>query len=145
MQVAQSYHDHGHKEAADRVSLTYDQRFLRRKVIELASGAKLLVDLPQTTSLNHGGVLITDAATEVRVEAAPEELLEITGDLVRLAWHIGNRHMPCQIEAERLLIQRDHVIEDMLGKLAATTRPITAPFTPEGGAYGHGRTHSHAH
>ena len=78
--------------------------------------------------------------------AAEEDLLEITGpDLVRLAWHIGNRHMPCQIEADRLLIQRDHVIRDMLNHLGATLREVSEPFTPEGGAYGHGRTHAHAH
>ncbi len=78
--------------------------------------------------------------------AAEEPLIEITGpDLPRLAWHIGNRHMPCQIEPDRLLIQRDHVIRDMLEKLGATLRNVSERFTPEGGAYGHGRTHSHAH
>jgi len=80
------------------------------------------------------------------VIAAKEDLLEITGDnLTRLAWHIGNRHTPCQIEPSRLLIQRDHVLRGMLEKLGASLRDINEPFTPEGGAYGHGRTHSHAH
>jgi len=72
--------------------------------------------------------------------------LEVTApDLIRVAWHIGNRHTPCQIESTRLVIQRDHVIRDMLDKIGAKTREIDEPFTPEGGAYGHGRTHSHAH
>ncbi|HAC48492.1 MAG TPA: urease accessory protein UreE, partial [Sulfitobacter sp.] len=67
-------------------------------------------------------------------------LLEVTGpDLPRIAWHIGNRHTPCQIDADRLVIQRDHVIAKMLGQIGAATREITAPFRPEGGAYGHGR------
>ena len=80
------------------------------------------------------------------VVAASEPLLEITADdLTRVAWHIGNRHTPCQIEPGRLLIQHDHVIRDMLGKIGAATRDVTEPFTPEGGAYGMGRTHSHAH
>ncbi|MCW8843077.1 MAG: urease accessory protein UreE, partial [Rhodobacteraceae bacterium] len=82
----------------------------------------------------------------IEVKAAEEDLFEIAGgDLTRLAWHIGNRHTPCQIEAGRLLIQRNHVMHDMLEKLGATITEITAPFTPEGGAYGHGRTHGHSH
>ncbi len=79
----------------------------------------------------------------IEIYAADEDLLEIKGDLTRLAWQIGNRHMPCQIEAERLLIQRDHVIRDMLAQLGATLREVCEGFTPEGGAYGHGRTHAH--
>ena len=75
-----------------------------------------------------------------------EALIAISGgDLVRMAWHIGNRHTPCQIEPDRLLIQTNHVMQDMLEKLGASTENVTAPFTPEGGAYGHGRTHGHAH
>jgi urease accessory protein len=65
--------------------------------------------------------------------------------LHRIAWHIGNRHTPCQIEADRLLIQRDHVIADMLRLIGAQVREVVEPFTPEGGAYGHGRTHGHDH
>lgn len=145
MKTALKYHGHAHHSPTDQLELTYEDRFLRRKVLTLVSGSKLLVDLPQTTSLDHGGVLITEDEQEILVQAAPEALLEIKGDLTRLAWHIGNRHMPCQIKADRLLIQRDHVIRDMLEKLGAELRDVTEPFTPEGGAYGHGRTHSHAH
>lgn len=146
MLTAQTYHNHTHGTPADHVSLTYEDRFLRRKVLTLASGTQLLVDLPQTTSLDHGGALITGDQAEIEVQAAPEPLLEVTGDsLHRIAWHIGNRHTPCQIEAHRLLIQRDHVMADMLARIGATTREVTEPFTPEGGAYGHGRTHGHDH
>ncbi|WP_415919866.1 urease accessory protein UreE [Tateyamaria sp. SN6-1] len=146
MQTAQSYNNHPHGTPADHIQLTYEDRFLRRKVLTLASGAQLLVDLPQTTSLDHGGVLITTDRAEIRIEAAPEPLLEVTGDtLHRIAWHIGNRHTPCQIEDTRLLIQRDHVMADMLAKIGAQTREVVEPFTPEGGAYGHGRTHGHDH
>lgn len=145
MLKAHTYTDHGHSPAADSLTLTYEARFLRRKVLTTDGGAQVLVDLPQTTSLNHGGRLPTEKG-EIEILAAPEPLLEVTGDhLLRLAWHIGNRHMPCQIEDARLLIQQDHVIRDMLEKLGATLRDVTEPFTPEGGAYGHGRTHSHAH
>lgn len=145
--TARRYHGHAHDPSpCDSVVLDYDARFLRRKVLTCASGARLLVDLPQTTSLDHGGVLLLEDGGEVRVVAAPEPLLEVTdGHLPRIAWHIGNRHTPCQIEDNRLLIQRDHVIRAMLDHLGATCRAVEEPFTPEGGAYGHGRTHAHEH
>ncbi|MEO1138571.1 MAG: urease accessory protein UreE [Pseudomonadota bacterium] len=144
--TAQTYCDHGHEEAGDRVALNYENRFLRRKVLTTEGGARLLVNLAQTTSLNHQGRLLTTDGQEIEVIAAPEALLEVTGpDIARLAWHIGNRHTPCQIARDRLLIQRDPVIRHMLEQLGAAVIEITAPFTPEGGAYGHGRTHSHEH
>lgn len=144
--IAQRYHGHAHGVPVDRVSLDYEGRFLRRKVVVTEGGARMLVDLPQTTSLDHGGVLITEDGQEIEILAAAEPLLEIRAtDLTRIAWHIGNRHTPCQIEATRLLIQHDHVIRDMLTLLGAEISEIIAPFTPEGGAYGHGRTHSHDH
>ncbi len=146
IKTARIYHDHSHAPAHAQVSLDYDGRFLRRKMLATDDGEAFLVDLAQTLSLDHGGVLILEDGRKVEVIAAPEQLLEVTGgNLLRLAWHIGNRHTPCQIEQDRLLIQRDHVIRDMLGKLGATTREVVEPFTPEGGAYGHGRTHGHAH
>lgn len=144
--IAKAYHAHAHQELAAEVALDYEGRFLRRKVLTTDDGQSVLVDLPKTTSLDHGGVLVLEDGREIGIVAAPEELLEITGhDLPRLAWHIGNRHTPCQIEEGRLLIQRDHVIRDMLGKIGATVREVVEPFTPEGGAYGHGRTHGHSH
>lgn len=130
----------------DRAVLSYDDRFLRRKVLTSDGGLRFLVDLKATTSLNAGDALLLSDGRRIAVVPAVEELLEITGpDLPRLAWHIGNRHMPCQIEAARLVIQRDHVIRAMLEQLGAQLKEVEEPFTPEGGAYGHGRTHSHAH
>lgn len=145
--TARQYHGHPHDQSPrDRVVLDYDARFLRRKVLTCESGERLLVDLPNTTSLDHGGVLLLEGGGEVLVIAASEPLLEVTADhLPRIAWHIGNRHTPCQIEDTRLLIQRDHVIRAMLDHLGATVREVEEPFTPEGGAYGHGRTHAHEH
>lgn len=132
--------------AFDHCELSYDERFLRRKVLHMAQGAQFLVDFEHTVSLNHGDAFELSDGRFVSVIAANEELIEVRGpDLVRLAWHIGNRHMPCQIDPDRLVIQRDHVIRDMLVQIGAQLREICAPFTPEGGAYGHGRTHSHAH
>ncbi len=145
--IARAYHDHSHSPTPEaQVTLNYDGRFLRRQVLQLDDGRAMLVDLPKTTSLDHGGVLVLETGGEVLVQAAIEPLLEVTGpDLTRLAWHIGNRHTPCQIEPERLLIRRDHVMVSMLELLGARVVEIEAPFTPEGGAYGHGRTHGHSH
>lgn len=144
--TARQYSDHLHGEPSDTLSLTYEDRFLRRKVLTCESGEQILVDLAQTTSLDHGGALVLDDGRAVEIQAAPEALLEVTAsDLPRIAWHIGNRHTPCQIESDRLLIQVDHVIRDMLLKIGAKVRETREPFTPEGGAYGHGRTHGHAH
>ncbi|MGY9045645.1 hypothetical protein P775_21530 [Puniceibacterium antarcticum] len=129
-----------------RAVLDYEDRFLRRKVLVLEDGQSVLADLPQTTSLDHGGVLVTTTGEEILIVAAPQPLLEVTAtDMPRIAWHIGNRHTPCQIETGRLLIQHDHVIRDMLTRIGATVREVTEPFTPEGGAYGMGRTHGHDH
>lgn len=125
--------------------LTYDERFLRRKVIKTRANQTLLVDLAHTTSLDHGDAFELSDGQFIEVIAAEEPLLQVTGDLVQLAWHIGNRHTPCQIEPERLLIQDDPVIGHMLEHLGATVTQVNEPFTPEGGAYGHGRTHSHEH
>jgi urease accessory protein len=66
-------------------------------------------------------------------------------NLMELAWHIGNRHTPCEVVDDQLLIQHDHVIEHMIEHLGGQVEHVTRPFTPMGGAYGHGRTHSHEH
>jgi urease accessory protein len=129
----------------DTLLLGYEERFLRRKLLHTAAGAHLLVDLAETVSLDHGDALVLADGGLVEVKAAPEPLLSVTGDLPRLAWHIGNRHTPCQIEDQRLLIRTDHVLEGMLRGLGAKVVHVTAPFTPEGGAYGHGRTMGHDH
>jgi urease accessory protein len=134
------------KGQAAQCELDYGGRFLRRKRLVTAQGMAFLVDLEQTTSLNHGDALRLDTGDLVEIVAAREELLRITGpDLVRLAWHVGNRHTPCQINTDHLLIQTDPVIGHMLEHLGAAITAVTEPFTPEGGAYGHGRTHSHEH
>ncbi len=136
----------GHwKGAFDKCVLTYDNRFLRRKVIKTALGNDLLADLEHTTSLNnHDAFVLTDGRL-IEVIAAEEDLYMVEGNLVQLAWHIGNRHTPCQIDDDYLLIQRDKVIGHMLLHLGAILTEVHWPFTPEGGAYGHGRTHSHEH
>ena len=127
-------------------SLDYDARFLRRKMLASDDGINFLVDLPHTKSLEHGDALVLSDGTHIRIVAAPEPVLQITGaNLMQLAWHIGNRHTPCQMLPDMLIIRDDPVIGHMLAHLGAELTKTLQPFTPEGGAYGHGRTHSHAH
>ena len=128
------------------ITMTYEARFLRRKRLVSDQGEAFLLDLPETTSINHGDMIVLSDGRGVLVFAAAEDLLSVKGtDLTRLAWHIGNRHTPCQIEGDRLLIKDDHVMADMLIRLGAQLERVHEPFTPEGGAYGHGRTHGHSH
>ncbi|WP_430464936.1 urease accessory protein UreE [Tabrizicola sp.] len=132
--------------AAARAVLSYDDRFLRRKRIALEGGATVLVDLAETVSLEAGDALRCEDGRLIEIVAAEEPVVEVRGPaLARLAWHIGNRHTPCQIGTDRLVIRRDHVLEAMLQGLGATLTPVIAPFRPEGGAYGHGRTLGHDH
>lgn len=127
----------------DRVVLSYDERLLRRRRLVTDAGAEFLVDLSETTSLNDGDALVLDDGRRVAVVAAIEPVVQVQGNLARLAWHIGNRHTPCQIERDHLIIRQDHVLEAMLVGLGAAVTHVLAPFRPEGGAYGHGRTMGH--
>lgn len=126
------------------VTLNYDERLMRRKRLDTTGGA-LMVDLAETLSLNPGDALKTDDGRLIEVAAADEPVVQVRGDLARLAWHIGNRHTPCQIDATHLTIRQDHVLEAMLTHLGADLQRLIAPFRPEGGAYGHGRTFGHDH
>ncbi len=130
--------------ASARVSLGYDDRFLRRKRLTTTAGEPFMVDLAETTNLLAGDAFALSDGRIIEIVAADEDVLIITGDLTRLAWHIGNRHTPCQIEPGHLVIRADHVLADMLAGLGAHVTPAKAPFTPEGGAYGMGRTMGHA-
>ena len=128
------------------ITLDYEGRFLRRKRLVTDDGEAFLVELPETVSLSATDGFILDDGRIIAIRPKPEPLLKITHNhLPRIAWHIGNRHTPCQIEQHYLLIQQDHVLENMLELLGVTIEKLEAPFTPEGGAYGHGRTHSHKH
>ncbi len=111
----------------------------------MAGGEGFLVDLAQTVNLMAGDAFELTDGRLIEIAAADEDVLVIRGDLVRLAWHIGNRHTPCQIAADRLVIRADPVLADMLRGLGATVTPMREPFTPEGGAYGMGRTMGHSH
>jgi urease accessory protein len=125
--------------ATDRIVLTYDERHRRRLRYVAAGGTTFLLDLPRATVLREGDGLKLDDGRVVSVEAAPERLVQVTANdaatLVRLAWHIGNRHLPAQLEPDRILIRDDAVIVNMLLGLGAKVEPVLAAFTPESGAY----------
>ncbi|HET7492023.1 MAG TPA: urease accessory protein UreE [Bradyrhizobium sp.] len=137
---------------ADTVVLDFDDRHRRRMVMTGTRGLEFLLDLENAVALRGGDALVLEDGRLVEVVAAPERLLEIRGSdpqhLVRLAWHLGNRHLPTQITGKALRIRQDHVIEAMVKGLGARILEIEAPFDPEGGAYaGHhaaGETHDHA-
>ena len=128
------------------ISLDYEGRFLRRKRLLTDDGEDFMVELPRTISLLPSDGIVLDDGRVIGIRAKPEMLAKIMHiNLMRMAWHIGNRHTPCQIKDDHLLIKQDYVLEDMLRQLGAKITHITNPFMPEGGAYGHGRTHSHHH
>ncbi|WP_417807416.1 urease accessory protein UreE [Thioclava sp.] len=131
--------------ATDHVALDYEGRFLRRKRLVADSGVGFLVDLAEVTNLHGGEAFVLADGRFIEVRPALEPVLVIRGDLARLAWHIGNRHTPCQIRPDRLVIRADHVLEGMLKGLGAQVSPGVEPFQPEGGAYGMGRTMGHDH
>ena len=99
--------------------------------------------------MQEGTDLLLEDGRHIRVKAAPEDIMQVAATdqlhLMRTAWHIGNRHLPCEIHADRLVLRWDHVIADMLEKLGCDVKRLDAPFNPEGGAYGHGQTISHEH
>ncbi len=134
-------------ETAGTAVLAHDERHLRRKAITLSDGSRILVDLPEPVMLSAGDGLVLEDGRHVAIAAAVEDLLEIVArdplHLCELAWHIGNRHLPAAIEADRILILRDHVIADMLRGLGAELREIAAPFTPMRGAYSGSGAHHH--
>lgn len=140
---------HSHDDPSATVTLDYEGRFKRRLRMETDDGEAFLLDLPKVTDLRDGDHLVLEDGRHVEIRAADEPLLKVTADderhLMRLTWHIGNRHLPCQIEQGYLIIRSDHVIMEMIEKLGGDVDHITQPFTPEGGAYGQGRTHSHEH
>jgi urease accessory protein len=131
----------------DRVVLDFDQRHRRRIALRGEGGLAFLLDLENTARLRHGDTLVLEDGRRVAVAAAAEPLAEIrchdAYHLARVAWHLGNRHVPTMIDGERLLIRRDLVIEDMVCGLGASVAHVEVPFEPEGGAYAGGYGHHH--
>lgn len=129
----------------DAIALSHEGRFLRRKRLTSQAGLSFLVDLPSAVDLRDGMALVLEDGRRVAVVAAPEPVLEVRGDLVRMAWHIGNRHTPCEITDGALYVRADPVLAEMLRGLGATVTERDRPFRPEGGAYGPARGFAHHH
>ncbi|NJO38136.1 MAG: urease accessory protein UreE [Rhizobiales bacterium] len=130
----------------DAITLDLDARRKRRQTLTCERGTHLLVDLPAVPGLRDGDGFLLEDGRIVQVNAASEPLLEVRpspADMARIAWHLGNRHLPVQFVDGAIRLRADHVIEAMLHKLGAATCHVQAPFDPEGGAYGHGHTHAH--
>jgi urease accessory protein len=131
----------------DRVVLDADDRQRRRFVLTGEKGTTLLLDFPQPVTLHDGDGLVLDDGTIVLVAGAAEPLAEITAptplDVVRVAWHLGNRHADVQFLGDRIRIRRDHVLEDMVKGLGAVVTFVEAPFDPEADAPGHSHEHDH--
>ena len=131
------------------LTLDLEGRRKRRHVVRTAEGEDVLIDLAEPPQLGDGDGLVLADGRVARVVAEREPLTAVEAGagcpLVKLAWHLGNRHLPVQFEGERLLIRRDHVIEAMLAGLGARLVHVTAPFEPEPGAYDHHHGHAHEH
>ena len=130
----------------DQVLVDFDRRHRRRIVLRTEQGREVLLDLPQAARLREGDGLAVDTGV-VRVRARPEKLLEIhahdEAEMVRIAWHLGNRHLPVQLLGERIRIRDDHVIREMVEGLGGHVEEVEAPFDPEAGAYAVGHHHHH--
>jgi len=132
---------------AATLTLSFDDRRKSRWRVRLDGGEEVALLLPRGTVLRDGDRLRTDGDEVVEVRAAPEALSTVTVSdplaLARAAYHLGNRHIPVQIEAGTLRYQHDHVLDDMVRALGLPVHSERGPFQPEGGAYGHGHGHGH--
>ena len=134
------------KKSKDEISLTYDQRLLRRKKLISDNGTEFLVNLPKLKSLNENQAFKLQNGHFIIIKNKKENLIEIKGkNLSQLIWHIGNRHIPCDIRKDKIFIQYDQIIKSMVIKLGGKVKKVFKPFKPEGGAYGIGRTYGHKH
>jgi urease accessory protein len=151
MHCASIHRPAGHwpeENAAGTLTLDFDARHRRRIRLTPDQGEDVLLDLPKAVAMADGDGLQLEDGRWLRVQAAAELIVEVRhkdpDQLARLAWHLGNRHLPTEIRNQALRIRPDHVIEDMLHGFGANLVKIQVPFQPEGGAYGsHGHHHDH--
>jgi len=134
----------------DSVVIGFDHRFRRRLLLRTEAGREVLLDLPQAVRLRQDDGLVLPDGAIVRICARAESLLEFSAPdmalLLRIAWHLGNRHLPVQFLGDRLRIRADHVIAEMVQGLGGRVQTVEAPFDPEAGAYaGAAGGHHHHH
>jgi urease accessory protein len=144
---------------AATVTLDWDQRQKSRFDAEDSQGRRIGVFLPRGTVIRGGDVLLSQDGSLLKVQAALQQVLRITTcpehgtpfDLIRAAYHLGNRHVPIELKPDHLKIEPDHVLADMLRQMHLTVNEVREPFEPEAGAYGdhgghaHGHGHNHGH
>lgn len=136
---------------ADTLTLDHEARHRRRIALKAEGGLEFLLDLDRATVLDDGDAVKLEDGRLVQIRAAAERLIEITTDnpvrLTKVAWHVGNRHVPAEIAEDALYIGYDHVLLEMVRGLGAKAREVERPFRPERGAYegGHGHHHGHDH
>lgn len=143
---------------AASVALDWDVRQKSRFDATDSMGRALGVFLPRGTAVRGGDVLVLEDGSLVRVQAAPQAVLRISActthgspfDLTRAAYHLGNRHVPIELQPDHLKIEPDHVLADMLRAMHLTVVTAHEAFEPEGGAYSptahsHGHSHGHSH
>lgn len=138
---------------AATVTLDWDQRQKSRFDCEDSQGRRIGVFLARGTVVRGGDVLLTHDGSLLKVVAAPQPVLRITPcqahgtpfDLVRAAYHLGNRHVPIELKPDHLKIEPDHVLADMLHQMHLIVKEVHESFEPESGAYGGHHGHDHAH
>jgi len=141
---------------ASTVELDWDVRQKSRFETTDSAGRKLGIFLPRGTVARGGDVLVAQDGSLIRVLAAPQAVLKITHcpnhgtafDLIRAAYHLGNRHVPIELQPDHLKIEPDHVLAGMLRAMHLIVTEVTEPFEPENGAYatgGHFGGHRHSH
>jgi urease accessory protein len=133
----------------DTVILDYAQRSAQKITVTGVKGGTFEIDLHRPARLRTDDLLLLEDGTLVEVVAAPEPLVEARvadlAGLARLAWHLGDRHIPVQLLPNRIRARRDAALEALLKALGAKVSLIEAPFEPEGGAYASSHDHGHAH
>ncbi|HEE5531779.1 TPA: urease accessory protein UreE [Acinetobacter baumannii] len=133
-------------QAFETVELTFDSRQKSRFRAALASGVDIGADLPRTGILRSGSYIATQEGDVLRVDAKPERLMKVTAqtefDLLKAAYHLGNRHVPLMLTPTALYFEPDHVLAEMVEGLGLTVTETDHPFEPESGAYAQ---HSHDH
>jgi len=138
---------------ASTVMLDWDLRQKSRFEATDSMGRRLGVFLPRGSVVRGGDVLVAEDGSLVRVLAADQSVLRITActahgssfDLIRAAYHLGNRHVPIELRPDHLQIEPDHVLADMLRAMHLTVNSVQAPFEPESGAYASHLAHAHPH
>ena len=141
--------ERGGRPVADTVILDYAQRSAQNITVTGVKGGQFELALAAPARLRTDDALLLDDGSLIEVVAAPEPLIEARAadlaHLARLAWHLGDRHVPVQLFANRIRARREPAVESLLRSLGAKLASIEAPFEPEGGAYAHGHAHDHAH